>query len=190
VILTQLTPWNRTAIMTIEPPKGGNLCLNVATVSQTMNQEVYYMTAEGLELMKEELDKREQVTRKDITQAIAEAKEQGDLSENFEYQDAKERQAKNEARIIQIRDIMARAVIMESGKGGDTIAMGSTFLVKIGEVEKEFMLVGPTESDPMAGRISHESPLGKAFLGKKAGEKVEIEVPSGTMTYEIVKMVS
>lgn len=155
-----------------------------------MNQEVYYVTAEGLELLKQELDKRSNITRKEISDAIGTAKEQGDLSENFEYQDAKERQAKNEARIIQIKDIMARAVVMASGAGGDTIAMGSKFIVKIGELEKEFMLVGSTESDPMAGRISHESPLGKAFLGKKPGDSVEIEVPSGTMTYEIVKIVS
>ena len=155
-----------------------------------MNKEVYYVTAEGLELMKTELEKRSQVTRKQISDDIGTAKEQGDLSENFEYQDAKERQAKNEARIIQLRDIMARAVIMKSGAGGDTIAMGSKFAVKIGETEKEFMLVGSTQSDPMAGRISHESPLGKAFLGKKPGDSVEIEVPSGTMTYEIVKIVS
>jgi transcription elongation factor GreA len=152
-----------------------------------MNQEVYYVTAEGLEGLAVELEERSKVTRKQIADDIGTAKDQGDLSENFEYQDAKERQAKNEARIIHLRDIMARAVVMQKG-GTDVISMGSTFIVKMGEMERTFMLVGATESDPMAGRISHESPLGKAFLGKKPGDSVEIEVPSGTMTYEIVKI--
>ncbi len=152
-----------------------------------MNQEVYYVTAEGLEQLGVELEERSNVMRKKIAEEIGTAKDQGDLSENFEYQDAKERQAKNEARIIQIRDTMSRAVVMQKG-GTDIISMGSTFIVKMGEIERTFMLVGATESDPMAGRISHESPLGKAFLGKKPGDSVEIEVPSGTMTYEIVKI--
>lgn len=147
-----------------------------------------YISQEGLDAMKEELEKRKKVTRREIAENIASAKELGDLSENFEYQEAKERQALNEARVIQLEAQILDAVIVEQTTGSDMIGLGVTFIVEINGDQKTFSMVGSTEADPISGKISNESPIGRAFLGKKAGEEVEIEVPSGVMSYKIVEI--
>ena len=144
------------------------------------------MSAEGLEKLKQELQDRKTTVRRDIASQIATAKEQGDLSENFEYQDAKDQQGENETRIILLRDMIANSVVIEQKSGGSSISLGVTFTTELSDgVTKEFEIVGPTETNPMQGKISNESPLGKAFLGKGVGDTVEMKVPSGTMTYKI-----
>ena len=151
-------------------------------------KQVYYVSEAGLNKLKEEQAHRMTVVRKHISEAIGSAKEQGDLSENFEYQDAKERQAENETRLIELNEMIARAVVVSSETGGSEIRIGTTFKTEINGTEKMFELVGATESDPMAGKISHESPIGMAFLGKAVGDEVSVAVPSGTMTYKIVSI--
>ncbi len=144
-----------------------------------------YISKEGLEELKKEREKRAKITRFEIADQIAAAKELGDLSENFEYHDAKERQALNEARILQLEAMIMDAQIVEKKEGATEVTLGATFVAELNGEEKTFSIVGSNEADPMAGKISNESPIGRAFLGKAVGETVEIEVPSGTMAYTI-----
>lgn len=152
-----------------------------------MDNNTTYVSAEGLEQLKEELLFRTKTHRQQIAQMISDAKELGDISENFEYHDAKEQQGFNEVRISQIQHMLSTAVIVDAKVGG-TVGLGTKFTVKAGNVEKSFEVVGENESDPMAGKISHVSPLGKAFMGKSVGDKADVTVPSGVMTYEILKI--
>lgn len=154
-----------------------------------MNQS-HYISPEGLLKLKEELFDRQNRIRKEITEKISIAKEQGDLSENFEYSNAKEMQAMNETRIGELEEILKNAVIIQSQEGGTTISLGASFTVKLpGGVNKIFTIVGSTESDPMAGKISNESPLGQAFLGKSIGDMVNIPLPGGaSIKYEIISI--
>lgn len=154
-----------------------------------MNQS-HYISPEGLLKLKEELLDRQNRIRKEITEKISIAKEQGDLSENFEYSNAKEMQAMNETRIGELEEMLKNAVIIQSQAGGSTISLGASFTVKLpGDVIKTFTIVGSTESDPMAGKISNESPLGQAFLGRSIGDKVNIPLPGGaSIKYEIISI--
>ena len=152
-----------------------------------MNKKSFYVTSDGLEKLREELDDLVNVQRKKIAAALKEAKEFGDLSENASWDDAKERQAFIEGRIAEIENILKNAVAIEKGKG-DIVAVGSTVHVELEEGEQQFSIVGSTEADPELGKISNESPIGKALLGKKPGEEVEVQVPAGTITYKITKI--
>lgn len=150
-----------------------------------MHTNVTYLSADGLQKMKEELEYRIKTLRPEIAQKLSDAKELGDLSENFEYHDSKDQQAQNEIRIVDLHHMLATAHVV-ADKAGGTINLGSKFTVKIGSVEKTFSVVGENEADPMSGKISNASPLGAAFIGKAVGDKVSIEVPSGAVTYEII----
>ncbi len=136
--------------------------------------------------MKEELQMRKTALRKEIAERISDAKELGDLSENFEYQQAKEDQGSNEVRIVEIEGMIKDAVVVEQQKGGDTIELGTTFIAEAVGVKKTFQIVGSNESKPLEGKISNESPLGQAFMGRKLGEAVEVAVPSGSIVYKIL----
>jgi transcription elongation factor GreA len=146
-----------------------------------------YISKEALQELRDELAHRERELRKQITQQIASAKEQGDLSENFEYQDAKDRQAENEQRIAYLQDFIRNAHIIEPSSS-DSIELGSSFTVKKDGEESSFSLVGATEANPMEGKLSHESPIGKAFLGHGAGDTVTVEVPNGSVSYTILSI--
>jgi transcription elongation factor GreA len=149
----------------------------------------HYISPEGLQKLKDELEGRKAVLRKEISEKISVAKEQGDLSENFEYSNAKEMQAMNETRIIELEEMMKDAVMIHGSAGGSSITMGARFTVKLPTgAEKEFTVVGSTETDPMAGKISNESPLGKAFLGRSVGESVEMEAGGSKMIYKILSI--
>lgn len=152
-----------------------------------MNSNVTYISAKALEQLKEELEHRMKVQRHKIAQMISDAKELGDISENFEYHDAKEQQGFNEVRISQIQHMLSTAVVVDAKVGG-TVGLGSKFTVKSGSTEKTFEVVGENEANPLAGKISNVSPLGKAFIGKSVGDKADVVVPSGVMTYEIMKI--
>jgi transcription elongation factor GreA len=152
-----------------------------------VNKKSFYVTSDGLEKLREELDDLVNVQRKKIAAALKEAKEFGDLSENASWDDAKERQAFIEGRIAEIENILKNAVAIEKGKG-DIVAVGSTVHVELEEGEQQFSIVGSTEADPELGKISNESPIGKALLGKKPGDEVEVQVPAGTITYKITKI--
>lgn len=125
--------------------------------------------------------------KREVAERINRAKELGDLSENAEYQDAKEEMAFVEGHALELEDYINRAVIIEQ-KNGDTVTVGSTVTVKTGTREKSYTIVGANEADPLAGRISNETPLAQALLGRRVGDIVEVTVPSGKTSYTIVKI--
>jgi transcription elongation factor GreA len=145
-------------------------------------------TKEGIEKLETELGERKGVLRQEIATAIKEAKEQGDLSENAEYSDAKARQNENESRVLELEAWLKDAVVTKKHRASDTVEIGSQLVVKVSGKELQFVIVGSNEADPATGKISNESPLGKEFMGKKAGGKVEIDAPAGKLKYEIVSV--
>lgn len=147
-----------------------------------------YLSPEGLEKLKKELEERRNVWRPEISQKILEAKEQGDLSENAEYAEAKERQAFNEGRIKELEILLKEVVVV--GKPGKNIEvdLGSTVEVESKFGVQRFTIVGASESSPAEGFISNESPLGRAFLGKSRGEEFFVETPSGRVRYKILEI--
>ena len=147
------------------------------------------LTYEGLKKLEEELHELKVVRRKDVAGKIKEARGQGDLSENAEYDAAKEEQAEIEARIAQIEKMLRNAeVIDEEELDGDTVGIGSTVKVLDMEFNEEidYTIVGSTEADPLGGLISNESPLGSALLSRKSGETVTVNAPQGAMQYQIL----
>lgn len=145
-----------------------------------------YFSKEGLEKLKKELVERAEVLRPQIAQRIKEAKEQGDLSENAEFDAAKEAQSINEGRIEEIRQIIENAILVDHSKAGGVVMVGSTIKAECDGKTREYTIVGVTESDPAQGFISNESPLGKAFIGHKKGDLVEVRTPRGTSKYKVM----
>lgn len=150
-----------------------------------MENNVTYISASGLADLKKELEYRVKVLRPEIAQRISDAKEMGDLSENFAYHEARDQQGQSETRIIQIQDMLSNAVVVDQKQGG-TIGLGSTFKARTGKIEKTFEVVGENEASPMEGKISNVSPMGSAFTGKSIGDVVEVKAPSGIIKYEIL----
>ena len=147
-----------------------------------------YFSKEGLEKLKKELDERVNVSRADIAKRLKEAKEEGDISENAAFDSAKEDQAVNEGRIEEIKDTLENAKIFTGSSGKSTIEVGSSASVESKNGTQHFVIVGAAESDPLKGFISNESPLGKAFLGHKKGDKVEVITPKGKVEYKILEV--
>jgi transcription elongation factor GreA len=147
-----------------------------------------YLSKEKLAELVQELETRRLRTRREIAGRIEAAKELGDLSENFEYHEAKEQQALNETRIVDLEGMIKDAVLVEQQTGGKEISLGSTFVAEVNGTKRTFEIVGSNEADPMAGKISNESPIGQAFIGREAGETVQVAVPSGMMSYKIVEI--
>jgi len=145
-----------------------------------------YLTPEGFQKLKQKLEHLKTVKRKEIAARIKSAKELGDLSENAEYQDAKDEQAFNEGQILEIENIIKNAVVIDKHTHNDIVQVGDTVKVKNGSQVKNFMIVGSNEADPLSGKISNESPTGQALLGKKKGEEVEVKTPGGTVKYTIL----
>ncbi len=147
------------------------------------------MLAEGYRLLEEEL-KRLKIERPEIVDAIEEARAHGDLSENAEYHAAKERQGQVEAHIANIEDRLSRALVIDpTTLSGDKVVFGATVTL-LDEDDKtiRYQLVGQQEADAKVGRISYNSPLGRALIGRQAGEDVEVTTPSGDRYYEIAKI--
>lgn len=147
-----------------------------------------YLTKETLEGFKAELEMLKSKKRVEVAERLKQAKEYGDLSENSEYAEAREEQANVETRIAELEDVLKQAVTLKKSEGGDTVTVGSTIVVKKGDKTATYTIVGSYEAKPAEGMISDESPLGKAFLKKKAGDTVNVATPAGAMTYEIVKI--
>ncbi len=154
-----------------------------------------YISSGGLEKLKQELKERKTLKRQEIAHRLEEAKSLGDLSENMEYTSAKEEQAFNEGRILELEKIIKEASILRENPGGNSqVQPGSLVEVKMlgkqGRVKSEgkqtFHIVGSQESDPLTGKISNESPLGKAFLGAKINDIIEAETPRGKVKYKVV----
>lgn len=159
---------------------------------ERMAQDEVFLTPSGLRRLEEELAYLKTVRRREVAERIRQAKEFGDLSENSEYEDAKNEQAFIEGRIRELESLLRNAkVIAENGSNG-TVEIGSR--VRLREVptgeELEFQILGSAEADPEHHRISNRSPLGQAVLGRRPGEIVEVQAPGGTMRYEILEILS
>lgn len=153
--------------------------------------KVSYYTPEGLKKLKDELNKLRDVERPKASQAIAEARDKGDLSENAEYDAAKEAQGLLELRISKMEEIVANArVIDESQLDNSKVLVHSHVRIKnlANKMEVEYKLVAQSEADLKTGKISVDSPIGKGLLGKKVGEVAEVEVPNGNMKFEILEV--
>ena len=152
-----------------------------------------FLTKEGFQKLQEELDYLRTAKRQEVAARLHEAMEGGELIENAEYEAAKNEQAFVEGRIQELEMLLATArVIEENGKGkkSDTIQVGSKVTIKEGNFEAEtFIIVGAAEANPREGKISNESPIGKAILNHKAGEVVKVETPGGTYNVKIIKIV-
>ena len=148
-------------------------------------KKLFKLTQEGIDELKEELAALI-AERPEITERIRSARELGDLSENAEYASARSEQERAEGRIVEIEHILKNVDIISAPKAGGKVSLGATVSLKSGSKEKQFQVVGTVEADPLNGKISDESPIGKALLGKKVGEEVEIVTPAETATYKII----
>ena len=146
-----------------------------------------YFSPEGLEKLKKELEDRKYTLRKEIAAKIVEAKDLGDLAENAEFTEAKEMQAFNEGRIEELENILKHAQLI-SKSSGEKVAVGSTVKAKSPVGEHTFTIVGASESNPLKGFISNESPLGQAFLGQASGNEIEVHTPKGPVKYKILEV--
>lgn len=145
----------------------------------------FHLTQEGVDELKAELESL--VSRRgEIAEAIRSARELGDLAENAEYQSARADQERNEARIAEVEHILSNVEVIKKPKGDSKVQLGSTVKLKGAKTTKEFQVVGTVEADPLNGKISDESPIGQALLGRKEGEEVEIKTPAETTVYQIV----
>lgn len=146
----------------------------------------FHLTQQGVEELKAELEELVGL-RSQIADRIKTAREFGDLSENMEYSAARQDQERNEARISEIEHILANVKVITTPKNDSKVVLGSTItLTSTAGVTKKFQVVGTVEADPLNGKISDESPIGQALLGKKEGEQVEIKTPAETTNYKIV----
>ena len=147
-----------------------------------------YLTQEGLEKLKKELVFLKENKRTEIAERLEKCISFGDLAENSEYHETKEAQGFLEGRILELEDLIKNAVIVSEETRNHFAQVGSTVLVKAGEATQEFKIVGVEEADPIQGKISVDSPLGKALINQPKGVIVEINAPSGKMHYKIVKI--
>ena len=154
-----------------------------------MNKDVF-LTIEKLDKIKKELNELKKVKRPEIIAAIKEARALGDLSENAEYHSAREEQGRIEGKIEELEFMVKNAkIISESSKAKSKVEIGATVTCSIsGDGKVEFKIVGSAEVDVFAGKISNESPIGQALMGKKVGDNVEVNVPAGKMKYKITKI--
>lgn len=149
----------------------------------------YRLSAERFEELKQELTYLKTVREKEVAELIKEARSFGDLSENSEYDEAKNEQGKLYSRIAELEEILSNyTIISEQEKNMDIVHVGNTVVVEDLEFSEEetYQIVGSQEADPMNGRISEESPFGRALLGKQAGDEVVVEAPAGNIRYKIV----
>jgi len=151
-----------------------------------MNEQI--ISQEGYDKLKDELNFLQTTKRKEIAERIERAKELGDLSENAEYSEAKDAQALNEGRILELTNILKNVTVVHHDDSSGQVVMGSKVTVKSDSKEKQYTIVSFNEADPLNGKISNESPLGVAFLHKKKGDAVEVETPKGIVKYKIIKI--
>jgi len=161
-------------------------------LSININNYIFFMpeqiiSPDGYEKLTKELEYLQTVRRREIAERIESAKELGDLSENAEYADAKEEQAFNEGKIIELNSLLKNIRVVNKDEKG-LVGMGSQVMAQINGLKKEFTIVSFNEADPMSGKISNESPLGIAMVGKQKGDKVMVKTPKGIVEYKIIKV--
>ena len=157
---------------------------------QTMKkEEKFVLTAQGYLDLEEELNDLKLVKRPEVIKALKEARAMGDLSENADYDAARNDQAQLEARIKELEYKLEHSTIADSAKGSSIVGIGSSVVVKYDDGEEdEYVIVGSVEADPFNNKISDESPIGKAVIGHKAGEMCDVESPNGSYQVELVKV--
>lgn len=157
-----------------------------------MSNNTVYLTKEGYEKLESELEYLINVRRKEVANQIAEAKAEGDISENAGYDEAKNAQAFLEGRIREIENRIRNAQLIDdmADSPSNIVALGRTVVVREAgtDFEEAYAIVGSVEVDPKNGRISNESPMGKALLGKKVGDKINVKTPGGEIQFEILKV--
>src|SRR3989344_8467810 len=153
------------------------------------NSKKIYLTKEGLAELKREYEELVNVKRPDVLTRVTQARNMGDLSENAEYVSAREGLTFIDGRIDELEILLKQAVVIRDSKiPTQTIKLGSTVTLNIGGKNQVFTVVGEWEADPMNKKISHQSPLGKVLMGKKVGEKAEVEAPAGKLIYHITEV--
>lgn len=155
-----------------------------------MAEKQVMLTEEGLKKLEEKLDYLKTVRRGEIAERIKQAIEFGDISENSEYEDAKNEQAFIEGEIMTLEKMLRNSQIIEDGLGNETVHLGNTVIIKDLEFNEdlEYTLVGSAEADPTEFKISNESPVGQAILGQKVGSTIEVHVPAGVLQYKIIEI--
>jgi len=146
----------------------------------------YYLSQERFDELQKELETLKKDARREIAEDLKRAKEYGDLSENAEYAEARQKQSVIESRIFELEELLKNAKIIKKSGKSDEVGIGSEVSVKKNGQTITYTIVGSSESRPEENKISNESPLGSAFLGKKIGDHVEVETPAGLMVYQIV----
>jgi transcription elongation factor GreA len=147
-------------------------------------KKIYQITDDGKQVLEAELEELKS-RRGAVADKIAEARDFGDLSENAEYDSAREAQGLLESRIAEIEDVLLNAELIKATKSSKVI-LGSKVELKMGKKTVNYAMVGPVEADPIAGKISNESPIGEALMGKKVGDIVTISTPKGSISYEVI----
>jgi transcription elongation factor GreA len=151
-----------------------------------VNNRPAYISRDGLEKLRQELDEMVNVRRAEVATRISEAKEHGDITENAEYEDAKNEQAFIEGRIQTLSALIKNAVLIDETTSTTHVQIGSTVELEGADGRETYTIVGSAEASPAQGRISNESPVGRALLGRKKGEKVTVSVPAGDLVYKVV----
>lgn len=154
--------------------------------TQKMEKEIY-ISKDGLTKLKAELHLLETIKLREIAKKIAEARDLGDLAENSEYQEAKERQSFLYGRAQELKYKIKNAIIIEDCSSGEEISVGCKVILQNGDTKMDFELVGSEESDPVNGKISVDSPIGQALVGHKSGDKVTVTTPAGENQYRVTK---
>src|SRR3989338_1230296 len=154
--------------------------------SSTIFQNNMFITKEGLEKLKKELEYLKNVKQKELVERLRRAIALGDLSENFDYHNAREEQDLLDHRVAEIEEIIANSSIAPQKSGNSMVQIGSTVQVEIEKEKLTFTITGPQEADPLQGKISSESPLGQALLGKKKGDMAKVDIPQGTALYKVL----
>jgi transcription elongation factor GreA len=155
------------------------------------NNQPVYLTADGLKKVQEEYEYLTETRRKEVAQMIAEAKAEGDISENAGYDEAKTAQGFLEGRIRELENILKNAKVIEDHEQpSDVVSLGRTVVVREEgtDYEESYTIVGAVEADPANGRVSNESPMGKALLDKKVGQRATVDSPGGTIVFEILSV--
>lgn len=155
-----------------------------------MAEKQVMLTEEGLRKIEDKLEHLKTVRRGEVAERIKQAIEFGDISENSEYEDAKNEQAFIEGEIMTLEKMLRNSQLIEDGQGNDTVHLGNTVVIKDLEFDEdlEYTLVGSAEADPTELKISNESPVGEAILGQKVGSTIEVHVPAGVLRYKIVEI--
>lgn len=152
-----------------------------------MDEPIHYLSAESLATLKKEYEELKNVTIPEIAKRIDEAKQQGDLSENAEYHQAREDMSWAQGRLREVEQIINTAQVIKHQKT-DVVGIGSSIVVLVKGAKKNYTIVGPQEINPAKGLISNESPLGETFIGHKAGDTVEVTTPAGKSVYKILEV--